>query len=41
MVKLVTIFGASTIQVHFEDLRICTSTGTVKNKKLNMELKVL
>ena len=41
MVKLVTIIRASTIQVHFEDLGIYKFTGTVKNKVLNIELKVL
>ena len=34
MVKLVAIFRASTIQVHFEDLGICKFTGTVKKKVL-------
>ena len=41
MVKLVAIFRASTIQVHFEDLGICKFTGTVKKKVLNIELKAL
>ena len=39
MVKLVTIFGASTIQVHFEDPRICTFTGTVEKKKAQYGIK--